>query len=238
MSLHNNPFIRGYWGLHVQRLLSIACKEKRTARLALHPSQAHLPDCEVTQRSCLICNGYAISGTMENLSGELTAYCNRFGYEQGFVTNAHYTILADENGRSVRLGDAFSREQANEIVRRLTFQPGFFNRCWEISAKHLEKAGMDYLKKRADEAEPLDFFSAFHVGCDQIGVKLFNVDWSNANMRYAADTNAVEVFLAHLENGMPISLAKTLYLAGEADTRFLIFAHGAPELDGLPAYDY
>lgn len=235
MSFQTNPFVRGYWGLYAQRSLKVICNGK-PARLPLHSSQEHFRDCDVVQQSCLICNGYAISGTTETISGELTAYCNKYGYDKGFVTNARYAILADENGRSVRLGDAFSLDEANEIVRRLTFKSGFFNRCWEISATHLEKAGMDYLKRKADAADPGDFFQVFHAGYAQIGVKLSNSGWNHAYMQYTYDTDAVEIFLAHLEDGMPISLAKALYLAGEADVRFLIFTHGAPELRGLPVF--
>jgi hypothetical protein len=48
--------------------------------------------------------------------------------------------------------------------------------------------------------------------------------------------SAVELWLAHQEQGMPLSLVRLLHLAGEADVHVLIFAHGAPRLHGLPVY--
>jgi hypothetical protein len=230
-----NPFVRGFWGLHVLRSLDVICNGRSTW-LPLHSSHERLPDDEVVQKPCLICNGHVISGTTETLATNLTADCKLYGYEKGFVTNVRYTILADENDRNIRLGDVPSLEEADEIIRRLTFRPGFFNRCWEISALHLEKTAVDYLEKIIEAAEALDFFSVFRIERHRIGIHLFNVDWGHAYSQHANDINITERLLGHLETGMPLSLARMLFLAGEADVQYLILAHGAPVLRGLPVF--
>lgn len=45
MFFHDNPFVRGYWGLSVQRVLSITLDIKRPpVWRPLYPSQEHLSD--------------------------------------------------------------------------------------------------------------------------------------------------------------------------------------------------
>ena len=236
MSFHNNPFIRGYWGLHVQRVLEITSRRNHPAWLPLHPLQEHLPDRDVVWKSCFICNDHVIVGPAEDLSEALSADCRQYGCEHGLVTDARYTMFADDDGQSVCLGDVPFLGQANEIIHRLAFREGFC-RCWEISAAHLEAAAIDYLKSKADAPEALGFFSAFHVAGGGVGVRLAGAPRSDSTPRTRYDASDVESWLAHREQGMPLSLAKVLLLAEEADVRILIFDGVASQLCGLPIHD-
>jgi hypothetical protein len=228
MSLLDNPFIKGYWGLEARRTLQVSRDgNPRSVYFPLHPSQAHWHDREIVLRPCIVCNGYAISATRQTLSEALTALCNEHGSEQGFVEGVRYTIHADDNGQDVRLGDVDSSEKADTIINRMKFEAGFYSRCWEISPAHLEKEAVGYLQRVAHRAEPLDFFSVFNLVCGRVGVHLSHAPFDNA-------PSAAELFA----RGMPLSLARLLYLAVEADVRILIFAHGAPRLNVLPTFSH
>jgi hypothetical protein len=234
MSFHHNPFSRGYWNFHVRRVLEILRDGNPPRWLPLHPAQAHFPDRDLMQKPCVLCNGYVLGGTTETLDAELTACCNLYGYEKAFVTDVRYTILADDEDRSVCLGEVHSREEADEIIHRLAFRAGFC-RCWEISAAHLEPAAVDYLQGKAEDAGPL--LSVFSIAGGRIGIRLTDTPWDDSTLGAEYDTSAAELCLAYLEHGMPLSLVRILHQAGEADVPVLIFAHDAPRLDGLPTYE-
>jgi hypothetical protein len=133
---------------------------------------------------------------------------------------------------------AHSPEQANEVIRRLTFESGGCRRCWEISTRHLDRAARNYLEGVINATMPLPpFFYAIQLPGDIIEMKLTGTPWNDEHL-YEIDFPSVdELQLTHLENGMPRSLMNVLHQAGEADIRLLIFDDDASTLDGLPVYD-
>ena len=61
MSHSNNPFVRGYDGLSVQRLLAISYDDDcPLSYLPLHVSQSHLPDSQVERHACVFCDDFHI----------------------------------------------------------------------------------------------------------------------------------------------------------------------------------
>ncbi|MDR3220769.1 MAG: ABC transporter substrate-binding protein [Candidatus Accumulibacter sp.] len=236
MSFHSNPFLRGYESLKVQRVLEILCDVKRPlSRRALHPSQTHLSHDRIAQKSCLFYEGYAVITEGQRIPKELRAQCDG----QGVVVAVRYSILADEDGQPVPLGDAFSRADADAVIRRVRFDTGVYSRCWEISSGHLDQRALLYLESLADSGAPFGpFFCAFRLPDDAIGVKLIGTPWNDAHLRDIDGTGVMELRQAHWRHGMPQSLLHVLHLAGEADVRVLIFDGGAPQLDGLPSYDH
>ena len=57
MSHSNNPFVRGYDGLSVQRLLAISYDDDcPLSYLPLHVSQSHLSDSQVERHACVFVN--------------------------------------------------------------------------------------------------------------------------------------------------------------------------------------
>jgi hypothetical protein len=51
-------------------------------------------------------------------------------------------------------------EAAREVVRRLSFETGFYSRCWEISSAHLTADAGRFLADLADIATPTLFCSS------------------------------------------------------------------------------
>ena len=81
MSLHNNPFIRGYWGLNVQRVLEIITDNSSDLIWRpLYPSQERLSDDRIAPKSCLLCNGYAIVTEGQRIPRDLRAQCSAKGF--------------------------------------------------------------------------------------------------------------------------------------------------------------
>ena len=61
MSHSKNPFVRGYDGLSVQRLLAISYDDDcPLSYLPLHVSQSHLPDSQVERHACVFCDDFAL----------------------------------------------------------------------------------------------------------------------------------------------------------------------------------
>jgi hypothetical protein len=227
MSFLDNPFLRGYWNLEVQRLLEIIIDRESSPILRpLVPLQTLLSNDRIAQKSCLLGNGYAVITEGQRIPKTLRAQCD----QHGFVIAVRYAIRADDRGQPVYLGNVPSFKQANEIIQRMRFEAGSFNRCWEISAWHLDRAALRYLEDLADAKPPLGpFFYAFRLPNDAIGVKLIDTPWNDEHLKGTCGTTIGELWQAHLAHGMPKSLLYVLHLAGEADVRFLVFDGGRTE---------
>jgi hypothetical protein len=235
MSFSGNPFIRGYQGLNIQRTLVILLgKNYPPARRLLHPSQTHLSDDRIAQKHCLLSNEYAIVTGGQRIPKSLRAQCDR----RGFVIDVQYAIQADDDGQPVSLGLVPSREQADEIIRRMRFETGVLSRCWEISRWHLDFAALRFLEG-LEQAKPIyiPFCDVFRLRSDVTGIKLIGTPWNDEHLRKCGAT-VLELRKAHLKHGMPPSLLHVLHLAGQADIRILIFDGGAPLLEGLMTYDH
>ncbi|MGQ0697515.1 MAG: DUF5983 family protein [Panacagrimonas sp.] len=232
----NNPFIRGYDDLSVQRLLAISYDDDcPLTYLPLHASQSHLPDSQVTRHPCIFCDDFALITEGQDVTAELDAQCRSHGIARTVV----YAVMAEESGQPLHVGDAYSEEAAREMVRRLRFETGSYSRCWEISSAHITDEASRYLANLADIDTPIRFlFVAFRIPYSPaVGVKLISTPWTDANLQFVEGITAEQLKQEHRKKGMPESLVEVLHLAALADVRMLVFDADAPILEGLMLYD-
>ena len=236
MSQTPNPFIRGYQNLHVVRTLCITYEDDSPpVWRRLHPSQAHLLDDQIAQFPCILCNDFALITEGQEVGDDLEAQCQT----EGIVRSVVHAILGGDAGQPIHIGDTYAAEDAREVVRRLTFETGFYSRCWEISTAHITEEAGCYLTELADIATPIGFlFVAFRIPYSPaIGVKVIATPWTDANLQYVEGITAEQLRQEQCDKGMPESLVNVLLLAAQADVRILIFDADAPVLDGLPLYE-
>lgn len=230
---NNNPFIRGYDGLSVERLLAISYDDDcPLTYLPLHPSQSNLPDSQIERRSCVFSDDFALITEDQAVPAELEAQCR----SHGLARNVVYAVMAEEEGKPLHVGDTYSEESAREVVQRLRFETGYYSRCWEISSAHISHETGQYLANLADLATPEAFlFIAFRVPYSPaIGVKLISTPWTGQHLQDVEEISAEQLRQEHCSKGMPDDLAQILALAGQADVRILILDADAPVLPGLP----
>lgn len=236
MSLPSNPFIRGYDGLSVQRLLAICYDDDcPLTYLPLHASQAQLTDSQVERHACLLSDDFALITEGREVSSKLAAKCR----SHGVVRTVVYAVMAEEAGKPLHVADTYSAEAASEVVRRLRFETGAYSRCWEISSAHLDADAHRFLAELADIATPTLFlFIAFRIPYSPaIGLKLIATPWTDDNLRMVEGITAKRLMQEHRKKGMPESLIHVLHLAALADVRMLVFDADARVLEGLPLYD-
>ena len=236
MSPNSNPFLRGYQNLRIDRSLCITYEDDcPPVWRPLHPSQAHLPDDQVALFPCVFNNDFALITEGQGIPEDLEAQCQT----EGVVRTVVYAVSGDDFGQPVHVGDVYSEEAAREVVRRLSFETGFYSRCWEISSAHLTADAGRFLADLADIATPSGFLLvAFRIPYSPaIGVKLIATPWTDTNLQHVESITAEELRQEHRAKGMPESLVEVLHLAALADVRMLVFDADAPVLDGLPLYD-
>lgn len=235
MSHSYNPFVRGYDGLSVQRLLVISYDDDcPLSYLPLHFSQAHLQDSQAAHHPCVFCDDFALITENQDVAAELDAQCPGHGVVMAVV----YGVMAEEAGRLLHVGDAYSEEAAREVVRRLRFETGFYSRCWEINSFHITDDAWRFLAELVDMVTPTLFlFSAFRIPhSPAIGVKLFTTPWTDENLLTVEGITAKWLHEEHRRKGVPECLRQVLHLAALADVRMLVFDSDAPVLDELPLY--
>lgn len=236
MSQTPNPFIRGYQNLHVVRTLCITYEDDSPpVWRQLHPSQAHLLDDQIAQFPCILCNDFVLITEGQEVGDDLEAQCQT----EGIVRSVVYAVLGSDAGQPIHIGDTYAAEDAREVVRRLTFETGFYSRCWEISTAHITEEAGCYLTELADIATPIGFlFVVFRIPYSPaIGVKVIATPWTDANLQYVEGITAEQLRQEQCDKGMPEPLVNVLHLAALADVRILIFDADAPVLDGLPLYE-
>ena len=241
MSQKPNPFHRGYWNLKIVRTLCISYEDGSPhVWRNIHASQQHLSDEELVSSSCIVANDFAVvSDGREAVNAEVLAECDAGeGVSgEGVIGAVVYAIHGEDfDGRPVHVGDAYSAEAAREAMQRLSFETGYYSRCWEISSAHISEETGQYLANLADLATPEAFlFIAFRVPYSPaIGVKLISTPWTDQNLEHAEGITAEQLRQEHRNKGMPDDLANILELAGQADVRILILDADAPALLGLP----
>ena len=229
---NNNPFVRGYDGLSVQRMLAISYDDDcPLTYLPLHPSQSNLPDSQVERRACIFSDDFVLITEDQVVPNELQAQCR----SHGLARNVVYAVMAEEDGKPLHVGDTYSEEAAREVVRRLRYETGYYSRCWEISSAHISRETGQYLANLADLATPEAFlFIAFRIPYSPaIGVKLISTPWTDQHLQDVEGIAAEQLRQEHRSKGMPDELAQILELAGQADVRILILDADAPVLPGL-----
>jgi hypothetical protein len=136
MTQNPNLFVRGYWNLKIVRTLSISYEDGSPhVWRTIHASQQHLSDEELVSSACIVTSDFAVvrNGT-ESVSAELMAECDATEgvIGEGVVGAVVYAIHGDDlDGRPVHVGDTYSAEAAREVVQRLSFETGYYSRCWE-----------------------------------------------------------------------------------------------------------
>ena len=178
MSQNPNPFLRGYWNLKIVRTLSISYEDGIPhVWRNIHPSQQHLSDEELISSSCIVISDFAVvTNGSEPVSAEALAECDADeGVNgEGVINAVVYAIHGEDfDGRLIHVGDSYSVEAARKVVQRLSFETGYYSRCWEISSAHISPETGQYLANLADLATPEAFlFIAFRVPYSPaIGVK-------------------------------------------------------------------
>ncbi|MDO9596234.1 MAG: ABC transporter substrate-binding protein [Azoarcus sp.] len=235
MSPDSNPFLRGYQSLRTDRSLCITYEDDcPPVWRPLHPSQAHLTDDQVARFPCTFSNDFALITEGQDIPDDLEAQCQT----EGMVRTVVYAVRGDDFGQPVHVGDTYSEEAARAVVRRLSFETGFYSRCWEISSAHLTAEADRFLAELADIATPSGFlFVAFRIPYSPaIGVKLIATPWTDANLQLVEGITAEQLRQEHRVKGMPESLVEVLHLAALADVRMLVFDADAKALDGLSLY--
>jgi len=232
MSPDSNPFLRGYQNLRIERSLSITYEDDcPPVWRPLHPSQAHLTDDQVALFPCIFGNDFALITEGQDIPDDLEAQCQI----DGVVRTVVFAVSGEDSGQPIHIGDTYSEEAAREVVRRLSFETGFYSRCWEISSAHLTAEAGRFLAELADIATPSGFlFVAFRIPYSPaIGVKLIATPWTDANLQRVEGITAEQLRQEHRAKGMPESLVEVLHLAALADVRMLVFDADASVLEGL-----
>ena len=200
MSQKTNPFLRGYWNLKIVRTLCISYDDGSPhVWRNIHASQAHLTDEELVSSSCIVTNDFAVvSNGFEAVSAQVLAECDAGeGVRgEGVIGAVVYAIHGDDfDGRPIHVGDTYSAEAAREVVQRLSFETGYYSRCWEISSAHISEETAQYLANLADLATPEAFlFIAFRVPYSPaIGVKLISTPWTDGNLEHAEGITAEQL---------------------------------------------
>lgn len=235
MAHHGNPFIRGYHTLTIDRVLCITEDDDvPPCYRPLHPSQEHLSDFEVQCRPCIFNGNYALVTEGQTIPEELDAQCPN----NGIVRTTVYEIMGHVGDTLMHVGDVYALDAARRTVEQIRFDTGVFNRCWEISSRHLSEDGWRYLARMADAGQPSGLlFDAFHIPASHaIGCKLIATPWTDEHLRAVDVQTATELREEHREARVPDTLIDLLHQAGEADVRVLIFDAYARPLDGLPLF--
>ena len=182
MSQNPNPFVRGYDGLSIQRLLAISYDDDcPLTYLPLHPSQSHLPDGQVERRACIFSDDFVLITEDQAVPDELEAQCR----SHGLARNVVYAVMAQEEGKPLHVGDTYSDEAAREVVRRLRHETGFYSRCWEISSGHLDAEAHRFL---AENLRLEQFFKPIEIGLGQ---------WIRVHGLFLGNGRMIAQFRAH-----------------------------------------
>ncbi|VFR27589.1 FIG00349646: hypothetical protein [plant metagenome] len=238
MDHSSNPFARGYHGFDIRRVVVVNFDDRYTPTfIPLHPSQSHLSDEQVVRHACIFSDDFAlVTEGQQAISSEFDALCGGRGVIQAVFHSIYGKTLGE--GFS-HIGDSYTLESAQDVVRNLQFETGFYSRAWEISTAHITEASGRYLCDLADIATPTGFlFVAFRIPYSPaVGIKLIATPWTDENLMSIEGITAAQLRQEHLSKGIPEDLANLLALAGQADLRFLVLDADAPVLDGLPLYD-
>ncbi|RCM97839.1 hypothetical protein PA17_01701 [Pseudomonas aeruginosa] len=151
------------------------------------------------------------------------------------VRELSYVIHAQNQDQSLVLGVQPTLEQAQGIVQLLSFETGYFSRCWEISAEHLPEDVLNqlFLIRTDLHALQLELFENTYQSV--IGCKLRNTPCTDQHLDLL-NTCPAELRQQHLAYGLPAKFEGILRLAGQTDVRFLLFDPDAAFLDGLPVF--
>ena len=237
LRVDSNPFMRGYHSLAIERLLQITYDNYCPPCLRpLHHSQAHLSDDELQLLSCVFNDDFALISEGQSIPDELDDRCQSIGQ----VRQVIYSVIGERLSQKHHVGDLYSLEEAQTVIRNLSFETGHYSRSWEISTAHLPAEAMSYLQERVSNEPKLTglFFELFTLpDCDGIGCKLIGTPWTDEHLLKIDSGSYLSLRQQQLDAGTPEALVKVLYLAALADVRMLIFDPWASVLPGLEVFN-
>ncbi|AZF20817.1 hypothetical protein C4J91_2067 [Pseudomonas sp. R3-52-08] len=139
------------------------------------------------------------------------------------------------------VGDLYSLEDAQAVIRRLSFETGHYSRTWEISTAHLTEEALRYLERRTgnfDSSPTGLLFEPFALkDCNGVGCKLTGTPWTDDNLVKIEGCSYSSLRQEQLDASTPAVLVNVLYLAALADVRLLNFDPDAAVLDTLAIFD-
>lgn len=123
------------------------------------------------------------------------------------------------------------------MIDQLSFATGHYSRSWEISSVHLPAQEFEFLQVCAWCRSSSGFFECFVLSSNNaVGCKLYSTPWLR-NIAAGGSYCCIEEVTARLRaDHVPPVLLRLLLLAGEADTRLLIFDPDARPLPELPLF--
>ena len=234
----SNPFARGYDNLHIERLLLITYENNYPPCFRpLHDSQVHLPDDKLQLLPCIFNDDFALISEGQSIPDELDERCQ----STGLVRQVIYAVMGEMLNERHHVGDLYSLEDAQALIRRLSFETGHYSRTWEISTAHLTEEALRYLERRAGYVDPRPtglLFEPFALkDCNGVGCKLIGTPWTDDNLVKIEGCPYSSLRQEQLDAGTPAALVNVLYLAALADVRLLIFDPDAAVLDRLAIFD-
>lgn len=234
----SNPFVRGYENLRIERLLLITYENDRPPCFrAPHDSQAHLSDDELQMFPCIFNDDFVLISEGQSIPDELDERCQ----STGLVRQVIYAVMGELLNERHHVGDLYSLEDAQAMIRRLSFETGHYSRTWDISTAHLTEEALRYLEHRAGnfDSRPTGLlFEPFALtDCNGVGCKLIGTPWTDDNLVKIEGCPYSSLKQEQLDAGTPTALVDVLYLAALADVRLLIFDPDATVLDGLAIFD-
>lgn len=229
-----NPFARGFHALSCERVVQIRYDDQcPPCYRPLHTAQLELDDDHINGQACVFNDDCAVITEGQDVSGFLRMQLPA----DGVVSTVLYQVTAERPGGSVHVGDLPCQEAAEHLMQQLSFATGHYTRSWEISSSHLPADEYAYLEQLARSERPAGFFECFQLVSNcSVGCKLYATPWHRSGQREGLGCSAADVCIRLLDEQVPPVLMTLLLLAGQADSRFLVFDPDAALLPGLPVF--
>ncbi|MDF3172069.1 hypothetical protein P3C22_08365 [Pseudomonas sp. ER28] len=230
----SNPFLRGFQDLRYERVLQISYADDcPPCYRTLHPAQNELPNEAITLQPCLFDDDVAVITDGVCVPEFVRMRCPA----EGLVNTVLYQIMGNQLGRPMHIGDLGNVEAARNLIEQLSFATGHYSRSWEISSAHLPADEFEFLQVCTWCNSPAGFFECFELNSNHaVGCKLYSTPWVAAHEASRIGWSASEVCARMRDDHVPPVLLQLLMLAGQADTRLLIFDPDAAPLAELPLF--
>ena len=233
LKLLNNPFRRGYDRFTIDRTLVITSENSdRLIYFEMTKEQQSQQDWNYFGKNCLFDNNrvYLLDSTDVPTSSQTRS---------GRIVSVIYQIYGYTGMFCNHIGDAVTMEAARNVMHEFSFMPGQYEKCWQISDKHLPASVFSILQKMFYDRDPQnDLLEIFpiHTG-NAMGI-LLNLPEHHPKVRVLPNvyTQYRNELLALFGEQAPECLIDLLSLAYIAGTRMLIMSNKAHVLYGLPTF--
>ena len=229
-----NPFARGFHAFACKRVVQIHYDDQcPPCYRPLHTAQLELNDDHINSQACVFDDDCAVITEGQDVSGFLRMQLPA----DSVVSTVLYQVTAKQLSGSVHLCALPTRKAAEHLMQQLSFATGQYSRSWEISTSHLPADEYAYLQQLARSERPAGFFECFSLVSNRsVGCKLYSTPWHRSAHVEGPGCSAADVCIRLLDEQVPPVLMTLLLLAGQADTRFLVFDPDAAPLAGLPVF--